>query len=51
MTQRRWMTNQQLSGPQLTPENTGLLKTDPPPIMQLQVVQFHTYEILNKVYN
>lgn len=49
MTQRRWMTNQQLTEPQRIPETTGLLKTDPPRIMQLQVVQFHTYEILNKV--
>jgi hypothetical protein len=51
MTQRRWMTDQQFIGPQLTPETTGLLKTDPPRIMQLQVVQFHTYGILNKVQN
>jgi len=49
MTQRYWITNQQFTGPQLTPETTGLLKTDPPRIMQLQVVQLHTYEILNKV--
>jgi len=47
MTQRCWMTNQQFTGPQLTAETTRLMKTDSPRIMQLQVPQFHTYEILN----
>jgi hypothetical protein len=49
MAQRCWMTNQQFTGPQLTPETTGLLKTDPPRIMELEVVQLRTYEILNDV--
>jgi len=49
MAQRCWMTNQQFTRPQLTPETTGLLKIDPLRIMELQVVQLRTYEILNEV--
>jgi len=43
--QRRWMANLQFTGPQLTPEMTGLLQSDPPRIVQLQVVQFHTSKL------
>jgi len=49
MAQRCWMTNQQFTRPQLTPETTGLLKIDPLRIMELQVVQLRTYEILNEI--